>query len=97
MSSKVNEFVVQYKFEIKKPNPNIHPMLNETNLSFEQNNNVHRRAGYEKKFMQNKLQGGRLKEDIRPNKNTNVYNRILFLFNKVNLIYENISILIFLF
>ena len=51
MSSKVNEFVVQYKFEIKKPNPNIHPMLNETILSFEKNNNVHRRAGYEKKFM----------------------------------------------
>ena len=29
------------------------------------------------KFMQNKLQGGRLKEDIRPNENTNKYNRIL--------------------
>ena len=41
--------------------------------------------------------GGRLKEEIKPNENTNKYNRILFLFSKVNLLYENNLILVFLF
>ena len=48
-----------------------------------------------KKFIKKKLYGGRLKDDIKPKENTNKNNKFLFLYNKVNLLYENILILIF--
>ena len=33
-SSKVSEFVIQYKFEIKYPNPNIQPILKDVHFPF---------------------------------------------------------------
>ena len=39
----------------------------------------------------------RLKEEISPNRKTDEYNKIRFLYIKVNLLCENILILIFLF
>ena len=35
VSSNVNAFVIQYKLEIKYPNPNIQPILNDTIFPFE--------------------------------------------------------------
>ncbi len=46
-------------------------MLNDLSLSFGQINNIHNKAGYEKKLRKNKLLGGRLKEEIKPNRNIN--------------------------
>ena len=34
VSSKVNEFVIQYKLEIKYPNPNIQPILKDVHFPF---------------------------------------------------------------
>ena len=33
-SSKVSALVIQYKFDIKYPNPNIHPILKDTHFPF---------------------------------------------------------------
>ncbi len=66
-SSKVSEFVIQYKFEIKYPNPNIQPILKDVHFPFLQfeikqiSNN-----GKVMKFIKKKLYGGRLKEVIKP-------------------------------
>ena len=46
-------------------------MLKDLALFFECINNIHNKAGYEKKLRKNKLLGGRLKEEIKPNRNIN--------------------------
>ena len=51
-------------------------MLKDLCLSLGRSNNINKKAGYVKKFRKKKLQGGRLKEEIKPNRNTNEYNNI---------------------
>ncbi len=85
-SSKVSEFVIQYKFETKYPNPNIQPILKDIHfpsLYFEikkTNSN-----GKVIKLIKKKLYGGKLNEQNNPSVKGIIIVIILFCNCNVNL------------